>query len=286
MCSSPPAPSPTSSISPAAAAPMWRSTFSCAAETWRRLFARADHVFEHTLQQPADAARCRSSRSFRSRSRATARMTIHTSVQMPSFVRLEIARLLGWPENSVRVKVPLLGGGFGAKVYIKLEALVAALALLVGRPVKISADHGRAVLHHHQAPGHVPDQERRAQDGRMLARKCEVFWNGGAYADIGPRDCQKSGFTSPGPYDIEQCADRFLRDLYQSCSGRGDARLRHSAAGLGLRKPYRHHRARARYRSVEFRRRNILREGRPQATGTLVRDAASRAGAGRPRASG
>ena len=53
-------------------------------------------------------------------------------------MRIEIARLLGWPENRVRVKVPFLGGGFGAKVYIKLEALVAALALLVRRPVKIA----------------------------------------------------------------------------------------------------------------------------------------------------
>ena len=51
---------------------------------------------------------------------------------------MEIARLLGWPENRVRVKVPFLGGGFGAKVYVKLEALVAALALLARRPVKIA----------------------------------------------------------------------------------------------------------------------------------------------------
>ena len=53
-------------------------------------------------------------------------------------MRIEIARLLGWPENRVRVKVAFLGGGFGAKVYIKLEALVAALALLVRRPVKVA----------------------------------------------------------------------------------------------------------------------------------------------------
>ena len=60
-------------------------------------------------------------------------LTIHTASQSPSFVRIEIARLLGWPENNVRVKVPYLGGGFGAKLYIKLEALVAALALLIAR---------------------------------------------------------------------------------------------------------------------------------------------------------
>ena len=43
-------------------------------------------------------------------------------------------------------------------------------------------------------------------DGRIIARKCEVWWNGGAYADIGPRVTQKSGFTAAGPYDIENVA--------------------------------------------------------------------------------
>ena len=53
-------------------------------------------------------------------------------------MRIEIARLLGWPENRVRVKVPYLGGGFGGKVYVKLEALAVALAMLARRPVKIA----------------------------------------------------------------------------------------------------------------------------------------------------
>ena len=42
-------------------------------------------------------------------------------------MRAEIARLLGWPQNQVRIKVPFLGGGYGSKLYIKLEALVTAL---------------------------------------------------------------------------------------------------------------------------------------------------------------
>src|SRR5205814_1488447 len=42
-----------------------------------------------------------------------------------------------------------------------------------------------------------------SKDGRVVARQCHVLWNGGAYADIGPRVTQKSGFTAAGPYDIE-----------------------------------------------------------------------------------
>ena len=65
-------------------------------------------------------------------------VTLYTASQGPSFVRTEIARLLGWPENKVRVKVPYLGSGYGAKLYIKLEALALALSMIARKPVKVA----------------------------------------------------------------------------------------------------------------------------------------------------
>ena len=68
-----------------------------------------------------------------------------------------------------------------------------------------AAGEGRAavrgdVLHHHPPPHDVPHQERgRRATAGITARRCEVYWNGGAYADIGPRVAQKSGFTAAGP---------------------------------------------------------------------------------------
>ena len=212
-----------------------------------KAFAEADHVFEHTfrsqqvLHVPLEP--------FVSAAELTETgLTIHTASQSPSFVRIEIARLLGWPENKVRVKVPYLGGGFGAKLYIKLEALVAALALLTQRPVKISLtmEEQFYTLTKHAATFRI---KSAVKGGRITGRDCEVWWNGGAYADIGPRITQKSGFTAPGPYDIENVDDRFLFALHQPDAGRRAARLRHPAAGVGLREPHRHDGARAQARS-------------------------------------
>jgi CO/xanthine dehydrogenase Mo-binding subunit len=237
-----------------------------------RGFADAEHVFEHTFRtqqvlhlplepfvsvaEPGDN-----------------RLTIHTASQSPSFVRIEIARLLGWPENRVRVKVPYLGGGFGAKLYIKLEALVAALALLVRRPVKISLtmEEQFYTLTKHASTFRI---KSGVKDGRITARQCEVWWNGGAYADIGPRITQKSGFTAPGPYDIDNVEiDSY--SLYTNLTPAGALR------GFGIPQlvwAYESHTdmmARAlKLDPLEFRRANILREGRPQATGTLMQDAA------------
>src|SRR5690606_29424737 len=79
-------------------------------------FAESDHVFEHTFKvQPVMHAPLEPMVSVGEPDGES--LIIHSSTQMPSFVRIEIARLLGWDEGRVRVKSGLLGGGFGAKVY-------------------------------------------------------------------------------------------------------------------------------------------------------------------------
>jgi CO/xanthine dehydrogenase Mo-binding subunit len=201
-------------------------------------------------------------------------LTIHTSSQTPSFVRTEIARLFGWPENRVRVKVPYLGGGFGAKVYVKLEALVAALAMLVRRPVKIALTMEEQFYMITKHPTTFRIKSGVDRNGKVVARACEVFWNGGAYADIGPRVTQKSGFTAPGPYDI----DNISIDSYSLYTNRTPAG---ALRGFGIPQlvwAYESHTdliaRELGIDPVEFRRKNILREGRPQASGTAMQDAA------------
>lgn len=235
-------------------------------------FAEADHVFEHAfrtqqvLHLPLEP--------FVTVADPTPnQLVIHTASQSPSFVRIEIARLLGWPENRVRVKVPYLGGGFGAKLYIKLEALVAIAALLAGRPVKISLTMEEQFYQITKHAATLRIKSGVSKDGKILARECEVWWNGGAYADIGPRVTQKSGFTAPGPYDIEHVAiDSYA--LYTNLPAAGALR------GFGIPQlvwAYESHTDMiAKALDIDplaIRRKNILREGRPQATGTLMRDA-------------
>ncbi len=201
-------------------------------------------------------------------------LVIHTASQSPSFVRIEIARLLGWPENRVRVRVPFLGGGFGAKLYIKLEALVSVLSLLTKRPVKISLTMEEQFFTITKHASSFRIKSGVTPEGRIVARECEVWWNGGAYADIGPRVTQKSGFTAPGPYDIEHVAvDSYA--LYTNLPPAGALR------GFGIPQlvwAYESHTdliaRELGLDPVEFRRRNLLREGRPQATGTVMKDAA------------
>jgi CO/xanthine dehydrogenase Mo-binding subunit len=238
-----------------------------------RAFAAADRVFEHTFRTQA-VVHLPLEPFVSLAEPGDGRLTIHTASQMPSFVRSEVARLLGWPENRVRVKVPHLGGGFGAKVYIKLEALVAALALIVRRPVKIALTMEEQFYTLTKHPTTFRIKSAVLKDGRITARHCEVLWNGGAYADIGPRVTQKSGFTAPGPYDIGNVSI----DSYEVYTNRPPAG---ALRGFGIPQlvwAYECHTdmiARALgVDPVDFRRKNILRDGRPQASGTPMRDAA------------
>ena len=238
-----------------------------------KAFETAAHVFEHTfrtqkvlhlaLEPYASIADYRDDG-----------VTIISGAQGPSFVRTEIARLLGWPENRVRVKVPYLGGGYGGKLYIKMEALAVALSMLARRPVKVALTMEEQFYTITKHPSTFRIKSGLDSDGKIVARKCEVWWNGGAYADIGPRVTQKSGFTASGPYDIDNVSiDSYA--LYTNVTPAGALR------GFGIPQlvwAYESHTdmiARALKRDpLDFRKQNLLREGRPQATGTILKDAA------------
>jgi len=199
-------------------------------------------------------------------------LTIHTASQSPSFVRSEVSRLLGWPENRVRVRTAFLGGGFGGKLYIKLEALVAACTLLVRKPVRIALTMEEQFYTITKHGATVRLKTGVNKDGRIVAREAETWWNGGAYADIGPRVAQKSGFTSAGPYDIEHIALE-SHAIYTNEPPAGALR------GFGISQVVWAYESQAdiiaralKMDPLEFRRRNILREGRPHATGMLMTD--------------
>lgn len=165
-------------------------------------FEEADHIFEDTFTTPAAVHLPMEQHVALAYVDAEERMNIWTANQSPSFVRSEVSHVLKLPESKVRVRVPYLGGGFGTKLYVKIEALTAVLALIVKKPVKLalSMDEVFITLTKHATVFTL--KTGVTNDGKIVARKCTVAWDTGAYADIGPRITQKSGFTAAGPYDI------------------------------------------------------------------------------------
>ena len=199
-------------------------------------------------------------------------ITVHGANQYPFLMARLIGDLLGLPLSSVRVSVPYVGGAFGGKEYASVLPLAAAAAWLVGRPVRLEYTHEesfRTVVRH---AARMRFTSGVSADGRILARRVELLFDTGAYADQGPRVIRQAGYRAPGPYRIPNLAvDAYAVYTTKVPAGayRGfgasqpifacESHMDEIALGLGL-------------DPVEFRRRNLLGLGDDFAAGDLPLD--------------
>jgi len=129
-------------------------------------------------------------------------ITVWASTQHPFPVRKELAEIFGLPMARVQVIVPYLGGAYGNKSYTKIEPLTIALAARVKRPVRLALTVEEAFLSVRRAGVRYRLKTGVKRDGSLVARDCEIYYQLGAYADVGPRVVQKSAYTAGGPYRI------------------------------------------------------------------------------------
>ncbi|MCC6069990.1 aldehyde oxidoreductase molybdenum-binding subunit PaoC [Massilia sp. GCM10020059] len=67
------------------------------------------------------------------------KLTVWTSNQMIDWSKGDLAKTLGMPKENVRLVSPFIGGGFGGKLFLRSEALLASLgARAAKRPVKVA----------------------------------------------------------------------------------------------------------------------------------------------------
>jgi CO/xanthine dehydrogenase Mo-binding subunit len=133
------------------------------------------------------------------------KVTVWSSTQVPFEARRGIAHTLQIPESSVRVIVPLLGGGFGSKCDFHFEAHIAALARATRRPVKlVFSRREEFVAPDHRREGMVIELETGARrDGSLVARRGRLVVDKGAYCGEGGFLGQMAAMHACGPYQIE-----------------------------------------------------------------------------------
>jgi carbon-monoxide dehydrogenase large subunit len=114
---------------------------------------------------------------------ATGRSTLHAGCQSGHAIRRVLAEILSLSEAALRVVVPDVGGGFGARNMVYPEfvlALFAARAL--GRPVKWVAERNESFT----TDGQARSQRLRGAlgldaDGRFVAIRVAATWRHGGY---------------------------------------------------------------------------------------------------------
>ncbi len=133
------------------------------------------------------------------------KVTVWTSTQVPYAARAGVAHTLQVPESNVRIVVPLLGGGFGAKCDFHFEGHIAALARAARRPVKlVFSRREEFVAIGHRREGIVIEVETGAsRDGTLVARRARLVLDKGAYCGEGGFFAQMAAMHACGPYKIE-----------------------------------------------------------------------------------
>lgn len=106
-------------------------------------------------------------------------LTLWTSTQMIAWTVADVAQTLGMPKEKVRVMSPYIGGGFGAKLWLRADALLAALgARAAVRPVKVALQ--RALIPNNTVHRAATIQRIRigaTKDGKIIAIAHES-WSG------------------------------------------------------------------------------------------------------------
>ena len=137
----------------------------------------------------------------------TNHLTVWTSTQIPHLVRLLLALVTGHPEHQIRVIAPDVGGGFGCKLYLYAEEVIAsALAKRLGRPVKWIEGRQENYLATTHGRDHVGDVEIVGDsDGNVTGLRAEIYANMGAYlSTFAPAiPTYLFGLMLVGPYNID-----------------------------------------------------------------------------------
>ncbi|MEU8222840.1 xanthine dehydrogenase family protein molybdopterin-binding subunit [Kribbella sp. NPDC048915] len=113
-------------------------------------------------------------------------LTVWSSTQVPHFVKVFIALVLGVPEHKVRVIAPDVGGGFGGKLqFTPEEALTVIAARRIGKPCKYTESRSESLMAAH----HGRDQWQQVTlsanaDGTVTGLKVDLLVNMGAYLGL------------------------------------------------------------------------------------------------------
>ena len=130
------------------------------------------------------------------------RLELRTGTHTPFNVRTDIARVFGLAEDSVRIVCPPMGGSFGAKTFVHLEAIAAALARKADRPVRLVLPRSEEWVTNNRHPSLIRVCIGARRDGTLVAKAVDSSIDTGAYADCGPGVAVKIGYSAVGPYRI------------------------------------------------------------------------------------
>ena len=201
------------------------------------------------------------------------RLEIFVCTQSPYMDQTEVAQFLGIEPGQVRIIPSAVGGGFGGKLDISVQPLVALAAWILGRPVRSIYTRPESMVS--TTKRHPVQMSARAgcsKNGKLTAYEYHGDFNTGAYASWGPTVADRVPVHCSGPYFVPNVLSQtraLLTNESPSGAFRGfgtpqaaianDALLDVLAEKIGM-------------DALEFRIKNALRKGDRTATNQLLKN--------------
>ena len=137
------------------------------------------------------------------------RIEVTACTQAPVMDQEDVARVLGLPLSSVRIVPTACGGGFGGKLDISLQPILAVAAWLTRRPVRMvytRIESMASTTKRH--PARISARMSADAAGHFTAFEMEGDFNTGAYASWGPTVANRVPVHAPGPYRVAHVRNR------------------------------------------------------------------------------
>jgi 4-hydroxybenzoyl-CoA reductase alpha subunit len=137
---------------------------------------------------------------------ADGKLTLWSSTQTPHYVHRALAKVLELPAARIRVIATPNGGGFGGKSDpFNHEIAVAKLAMLTGRPVKITLTREEVFYcHRGRHPTLMAVKTGVTRDGAITAMHFRSLLDGGAYGSYGVASTYYTGALQTVTYPIKR----------------------------------------------------------------------------------
>jgi len=236
-------------------------------------FAEADFIVRNELSLPAVAHAALETHVAIAKAHPMSKLVeIWSSSQSPFGVRQMLSKAFGISMADIRVVVPHVGGGFGGKAGIHLEPLVMVLSRAAqGKPVKLIATREEEF---NQLPSRAGMRGRVStgvtNEGKITAVEVTFDWDSGAYADYGVNVGRAATYSGAGPYEIPNIVVN-SRTLYTnkvfSTAFRG---FGHLETHWVMERQMDFIAQQLEMDPLEFRLKNILREGSETITGEII----------------
>lgn len=131
------------------------------------------------------------------------RLEMAVTTQTPYMDRDGVAAVLGIPPERVRIRPTCCGGGFGGKLDLSVQPLLALAAWTLGVPVRIVYDRVESMASTTKRhPARMRVEAAADTDGRLLALRFRGLFDTGAYASWGPTVAGRVPLHASGPYRL------------------------------------------------------------------------------------